>query len=322
MTKRPRGLWHLSIILLFCAGVIVASQNQANEAPGTNAKKVWVIDAHRHLGNAGFLGNFPADQLIAEMDKLGVDKTLILPMGNVAKTREEDSRMNDIVNQANDDYFNKGIVSFEVRKLQGYRWDHTEVIAAIRKYPDRLSGVYMINPWLGKADLDEAERAIRQLGFCGLKLHPMANAFRADDEVVGPVMKLASRLGVPVMIHSCFGVGTEPWRGAKLAARFPDVNIILYHAGAHLTGSPRLVEGAIKAAQEHRNIFLELSDTQEDDMREILEQVPAEQIIYGTDAPWDKWSTRFAIVHRLTDSRPDVQQLVMGMNMARLLKLP
>jgi len=220
------------------------------------------------------------------------------------------------VNKANDDYFNKGIVTEAVKKLRSDRVDHTYVINALRQHPDKLVGVYMLNPWLGKGELDAAEKAIRHQGFRGLKLHPMGNSFRADDAVVDPVLRLARRLQVPVMFHTSYGLGTEPWRVAKIAERFPDVNIIMYHAGIQ----PHAAD-AIKAAKEHRNIFFDTAHSEPDILKAVLEQVPPEQIIFGTDAPWGKWKTKFELVRNSTAARPDMQRLVMGENIVRVMRL-
>ena len=149
-----------------------------------------------------------------------------------------------------------------------------------------------------------------------MKLHPQGNAFHADNKVVDPVLKLARKLKVPVMFHASFGLGTEPSRVAKVAARFPDVNIIMYHPGI-----AEFYKEAIQAAQEHANIYLDTAHAKPAALRAFLDQVPPEQIIYGCDAPWGKWASKFDLVREATGAKPEVQRLVMGENMARVLGL-
>ena len=218
--------------------------------------------------------------------------------------------------KANDDYFNRNIVGDVIKKLQSDRMDHTEVINAIRLYPSRLVGVYMVNPWLGKPELREAEYAIQDRGFRGIKLRPVLNAFRADDAVVDPVLKLAGRLKVPVMFHTSFGLGSEPERVAKVAARFPEVNVVMYHPGIGES-----YKDAIKAAKEHHHIYLNTAHAKPAALQVFLDQVPVERIIYGSDAPWGAWATMFDLVRKKTKVRPDVQRLVMGENVTRLMGL-
>ena len=282
-----------------------------------STEKPLVIDGHRHISHPE--GDFSADSLIAEMDRLGIDKTVILPGGDVPKVKtkkwsEEDSRALAEIQEATANYLNKGIVGNRIKKLQSERVDHNVVINALHKYPTRLVGVYMINPWLGKPEREVAEKAIRGEGFRGLKLHPEGNAFPADHEVVDPVLKLARRLGVPVMFHTSFGLGTEPARVAKVAARFPEVSVIMYHPGIG-----EFYKDAIKAAQQHRNVILDTAHAEPVALQAFLKQVPPKQIIYGTDAPWGKWDTKFELVTKATQSQPDVQRLIMGDNIARLM---
>lgn len=278
--------------------------------------KRLVVDAHRHVGWGGFLGDYPVEELLKEMRDRGVDRTVILPMGEMPKSPEENTQMEKEINKANDDYFNKGITSDEVKKLQSLRVDHSYVIGALRQHPDKLVGVYMLNPWLGKVELEAAEKSVRKQGFRGLKLHPMGNSFRADDAVVDPVLKLARRLRVPVMFHTSYGLGTEPARVAKVAARFPDVDIIMYHAGIG-----EHYRDAIKGAQQHRNLYIDTAHAEPAILEAILDQAPPRQIVFGTDAPWGKWKTKFELVRNASASRPGLQGLVMGENIARLMRL-
>ena len=276
-----------------------------------------VIDGHRHVGDGGFLGDkFRAADLVEEMDRLGIDKAVILPMGDMPATAEEDSRLLAENEQANVDYFNRGIVSELIKKLQSDLVDHTDIIQAIRLYPTRLVGVYMINPWVGEPELQAAKHAIEKQGFRGMKLHPQGNAFHADNEVVDPVLKLARQLKVPVMFHTSFGLGTEPHRVGKVAARFPDVDVIMYHPGIR-----EFYKEAIEAARKHANIYLDTAHAEPKALRAFLDQVPPEQIIYGCDAPWGKWATKFDLVREATQTKPDMQRMIMGENMARVLRL-
>lgn len=314
---QSRGLATVVFAALGAHSVIGLSDTSPQRAQSKSAtQKALVIDGHRHVGDGGFLGDFPAGDLIAEMDRLGIDKTVILPMGDMPKTAEEDNRMLAEIEKANDDYFKKGFISDEVKKLQCARVDHAEIIRAIHQYPTRLVGVYMINPWVGEPELEAAEKAVRSEGFRGLKLHPQGNSFPADHEVVDPVLKLARRLGVPVMFHTSFGLGTEPARVAKVAARFPEVSVIMYHPGIG-----EFHKDAIKAARQHRNVYLDTAHAEPAVLQAFLEQVPPKQIFFGTDAPWGKWAVKFELVRTATESRPDVQRLIMGENIARLMGL-
>ena len=191
----------LSILV---AAMSVQSLSAAPEGPTPSvvpdAQKPLVIDGHRHVGDAK--SDFSVSNLIEEMDRLRIDKAVIQPGGNVPKVKtkewlEEDDRGLAEYEKANDDYFNRGIINDFIKKAQSERVDHSVVVNAIRRYPSRFVGVYMINPWIGEPELLLAEHAIKKQGFRGLKLHPQSHAFPADDKVGDPVLKLAERLKAP-----------------------------------------------------------------------------------------------------------------------------
>ena len=56
----------------------------------------------------------------------------------------------------------------------------------MREHPGRFEAYARIHPWYG----DDSERllvhAIRELGFCGLKLHPVSSIGHPADEVAAP----------------------------------------------------------------------------------------------------------------------------------------
>ena len=215
-------LWACAVILSAGLRLMLAGNSATFAQTQAHTNKPFVIDGHRHVGDGGFLENrFSTSHLIEEMDRLGIDKAVILPMGEMSTTAEEDQHKMVEMEKANDDYFNRNIMSDVVKKMQSDRMDHTEVINAIRLYPSRLVGVYMVNPWLGKPELQEAGNAIQNRGFRGIKLHPMLNAFRADDAVVDPVLKLARHLKIPVMFHTSFAWdrNRSEWRKSRCASR-------------------------------------------------------------------------------------------------------
>lgn len=294
----------------------IGPRTKAAPHAGTETRQNLVVDGHRHVGYGGFLGDkFRAEHLIAEMNRRGIDRAVILPMGEIPDAAEQDAKKLAETDQSNKDYFERGVISESIKKAQSARMDHAEIIDALQVYPERFVGVYIINPWLGE-ELAAAEEAIKHRGFRGLKLHPMLNAFPADHEVVDPVLKLARRLNVPVMFHTSFGLRTEPARVAKVAARFPDVAIVMFHPGIG-----EFHKDAIQAAREHANIYLDTAHADRAALQAFLEQVPPERILYGSDAPWGRWAEKFDLVQELTKSKHDVQRMVMGQNAARVMKL-
>ena len=151
-----------------------------------------------------------ADELVRDMDEAGIDKTVVVGV-DLGLCKELD------------DY-----------KLNWYEY-HEPIREALKKYPDRLIGFVGIDPRREKA-VELLEMAVREWGMKGVKLHPSAG-FYPNDPICYPVYEKASELGIPIHIHT----GGEPYPFKvkwcmpvyvdDVAADFPDVTIILAHAG-------------------------------------------------------------------------------------------
>jgi predicted TIM-barrel fold metal-dependent hydrolase len=78
---------------------------------------------------------------------------------------------------------------------------NTRIADAMRRYPRRFAGFATLA--LGQIDraVDEAYRAVEELGFCGLMLQGRTNGLLLDDERFSPVWEAAAALDVPVYLH-------------------------------------------------------------------------------------------------------------------------
>jgi len=115
----------------------------------------------------------------------------------------------------------------------------------VRRFPDTfLGGWAMVDPWKGRAALDEAERALTKLDLLGIKFQATAQAFFPDDPRFYPLYDLCQSLGKAVQFHTGttgFGAGMPGGMGLKLkycrpiphlddvAADFPRLTIIACH---------------------------------------------------------------------------------------------
>src|SRR5690625_2078715 len=69
--------------------------------------------------------------------------------------------------------------------------NNIEVQTAVEKYPENLIGLVWVNPNEGNKAVEQAYHYVRNCGFKGIKLHPLFNAFVANDEIVYPIAKVA-----------------------------------------------------------------------------------------------------------------------------------
>lgn len=121
----------------------------------------------------------------------------------------------------------------------------------------RLVGVAGIDPVLqGRAALDEAEHAVKSLGFVAIGIEPGFGEppRHADDRVYWPTYELAAGLGVPVALMT--GPTTpdprfnDPAALARVAQAFPQLPIISYH------GWWPNVQQAVGLAFRYDNLYL------------------------------------------------------------------
>ena len=78
--------------------------------------------------------------------------------------------------------------------------DNDAVLRAFEAAPDLVVPIAWITP-TDRGALDDIRRYVAA-GFRGIKLHPLFDAYPADDTLVDPVIDLAEELGVPVFVHS------------------------------------------------------------------------------------------------------------------------
>lgn len=247
-----------------------------------------VIDDHIHVHEWGYRPGDPeyeVDFVIRQMDECGVDVAII-----------EDSLA-------------------YVGLSQEASNDHTKT--AVDAYPDRLVGFANIKPPQGAAAcIAEIDRCIGDWNFRGIKLHPMADSFSADDaDLVDPVIERVIRYDVPVWFHTGHQPYATPMQVAALGARFPEAKLIIGHLGHGM------IYDALWAAQSTPNVWLDISLQAAPAIHRACREAPPEKLIFGSDAPYgDMQGIRDAV-----DTAPlDAQQkeMVLGGTIARLCGLP
>jgi len=275
-----------------------------------------IIDCHVHLvSEDGYV-----DRLVAEMDRLGVDKVCLLAMQNI--------------------------------KFWGSRAaTNRQVLAAYQKYPSRIIPFGYVDLGIDPLTLIDE---LSMEGFRGLKLTRTRWNYN-DDRFMG-YYERAAAYGMVLLFHTGTVFRTEedryydvdssrlrPIYLDRIARRFPDLNII----GAHL-GNPWYEEAAMTLFW-NPNVYFDLSGSvlkrkNADWFHEVLwwtpermmnlartgdthyptHQHPFERICFGTDVPIDEmadclreYTTLFDDL-RLTE---ELRRRVMGGNVSRMLGL-
>ncbi|NUM53225.1 MAG: amidohydrolase family protein [Candidatus Hydrogenedentes bacterium] len=157
---------------------------------------------------------------------------------------------------------------------------------AIARHPTRYRGYCYVNPSDPKA-LDEIRERVKNDGFIGVKLY---NQHFIDDDVVAPVLKLASEWQIPVLSHA--GRPNDPVtqklqphisdaaRFVRVAQRFPELILIEGHIGG---GGDW--EWALKHLRESETVYLDTSGSVIDEwmVDRAVEAVGVDRLLFATD---------------------------------------
>lgn len=237
-----------------------------NRIHGTNLTPSEYLDKHlrRYVDPDG-------DELVKTMDKAGVDVDVIFSVDWAPFTGEA-----RVSNREVNHHFS------EVPK----------------KHPGRFWPLCALDPTRGDA-LDQATEAIEKWGMKGFKLMP-STGFCPDDPICYPFYEKCAEWGVPIMFHSGGG-GVPHWQYsqpmyiASVAFTFPDVKMIMAHAGEDSAGQ------ALHAASTLPNVYLDISVVGQWKyvrnpenfylwLRNLIDEVGPWKILFATDWPQpDLW---------------------------------
>lgn len=195
----------------------------------------------------------------------------------------------------------------------------------------RCVGCATINPALGLDNVKKQYAIADEYGFGGPKLMAVLHKYNIDDPIVDPVMEMCRERGQVASIHSG-GTANEnvhPNRIANVAARFPEVPIIVDHMGY-----PDATEDAIRAAEEHPNLYLGTtilrffksgggpSEAYPEAVADAVRRVGPERVVWGSNLPEFPHSALWCrqAIERLKLGA-DAERLIFGENLTRLYKL-
>lgn len=206
-----------------------------------------VVDGHQHIGPCRV---FDLDQteekLISTMDEQGVDAALVQPFPGAPDPIAV----------------------------------HNRIAALAKKYPGRIFGIMSISP---HTDPDvyfaEASRCVRELGFVAIKMHTIGHAVLPLSKDGEMIFDVARQLKVPLMAHTGAGIPfAAPSMLIPRARQFPDVKVVLAHAGGSMLSGEAYV-----AAKTCENIYLETSWCPSADIGMMVRDLGPKRVMMGAD---------------------------------------
>jgi hypothetical protein len=230
------------------------------------------------------------DELVAAMDRAGVDKALtwLKPP------------------------YNKDIAP-----------KNRAVYEAMKKHPTRLLGFGWVNPRLGKdVASDTIKQCFEEYGFYGIKFNGAQDDYVIDDAAILPFIEQAAAYGKTIAFHigADFYEQTHPYRLGNIAARFPDTQFLNVHMGGSAWRT--LDRASVEVAAKHPNISLVGSAISEIPVLRAIAALGAQRVCFGSDSPFRLIHVQLAGYQAmLRDHSAADRAMVMGGNLARLLKL-
>jgi predicted TIM-barrel fold metal-dependent hydrolase len=208
-----------------------------------------VFDAHMHVDDVPSLGwSMSAADCIGRMDAAGVESAIIMSITDAPA-------------------LNPGALEL--------------ITVACAEYPDRLYGFARLHPGYGDQAIRLLRTAVTDLGFAGLKLHPVSTLSHPSGPDTVALVREAAELGIPVLFHCGDEPMTTPYQIAPLAAAVPQAQIILGHMGGYYH-----VDDAIAAADRFPNLYLETSAMPfPHKIHEAVRRIGADRVIFGSDGP-------------------------------------
>ncbi|MBQ9008198.1 MAG: amidohydrolase family protein [Clostridia bacterium] len=238
--------------------------------------------------------------LLRSMEKSGVDLSVILP---VATSPEQVIKVNDASQRLNEQYAGR-LLSF----------------ACI--HPD------FENP-------AEELRRVRNLGFKGIKLHPIYQGVDLTDMRMLRIIGTAAELGLVVVTHTGFDIGypgavyCTPQMCRQVVREIGDFPFVLAHMGGWrewdvvpdlLAETSVCLDCAFSMGKidELPGTARQPDMLDEAGMMRFIRAFGADRILYGSDSPWTDQARTMAFVSHfpITDAE---KAAILGGNAARLL---
>jgi predicted TIM-barrel fold metal-dependent hydrolase len=197
-----------------------------------------------------------------------------------------------------------------------FRRQNDEVLAAIRRWPDRAFGFVYLNPKHTRESIDELNRCVADGPMVGVKLWV---AHRASAPELDPIVERATELKAVVFQHTWIKITgnlpgeSTPMDLAALAVRHPNAKLICGHTGGDW-------EQGIRAVRAHKNISVDLGggDPAAGITEMAVRELGAERVLYGSDVAGRSFASQLGKVYGANVSGVAKEQIFAG-NLKRLL---
>jgi len=210
-----------------------------------------VIDLHAHYGHFGaiYMPNHDGDQMIATMDRCGVES----------------------------------VVSSGHTSLADMVRGNREIAEETARFPGRWYGYLVYNPNYPSDAQRELSLYDQRKTFVGIKLHPSFHRYPLTGEAYKPALEFAARQRLLLLSHTWGGSAYDDVPQVEAVAdKYPEIDILCGHAfyGNWTAG--------MELAKRYPNVYLELTAAYAVNgiIERMVDEVGAHKIVFGCDLPW------------------------------------
>lgn len=209
-----------------------------------------VINTHMHLGQSYLTDTILTEEMVLQnMEENGIDGAMVYP---IVEPKPDNKTAHDMI--------------YEFAK----------------RNPGKIWGVVDMHPRHPEEEYRaEVKRCIEELGFVAIKYHPLLQAMNPDSSVSDKVFRIANELKVPLIVHTGNGIPYAlPSRMIPKAMQYPDLKIVLAHAGTYMFSSEAMI-----AAELCPNIYLEPSWCEVHHIQQMISRFGSKRVMMGSDIP-------------------------------------
>ena len=177
-------------------------------------------------------------------------------------------------------------------RLSGLWVNDSYVAQYVAAAPDKLIGFLSVDP-TQEGWQDDLRYGHQELKLRGIKLLPMYAGFRPDEPRLDPLWRYAQQHRLPVLLHTGTTFVAQapleltlPRHLDAVAARFPEVRIIMAHLGHPYEGE------CVVTARKHAHVFADISALHYrpwqfyNSLMLVQEYGIWDKILFGTDYPF------------------------------------
>lgn len=214
-------------------------------------------------------------------------------------------------------------ISHSVILALDYPWGLSKISENFMRYlkhEPRLICYPCVHPYATRP----AEKAAKfiQEGAAGFKMHPQQLMYRANNPRLRKILEVCQAKRVPVLFHSGHSPVAPKWQSdwplikyfAEPVRDFPNLIFIFGHSGIEE------YDKVIELGKKHDNVYMETSGQPPRRIREMVNGIGVERVLYGSDWPFYSFEMPMAKALIATEGNTEWREQILYKNAARLLK--